>query len=247
VNTKVVLITLRRNAHSSESLEAERQRCALLVDPRVAELPADAIAAALDTSRDVVRARSNAVACALRVYPELSHILFWDDDVILPSLQTVPRLLNTGYDVVGLPVPRKHIARWGDERTACDFCYRLQGEDGGTHEVQADEKGCVEVDALPFGLMLVSAGALKSMITQYREELWYKDGGHEAVALFQLVLSITRSAPDGTRFRELLSEDYSFAYRWRAMGGKVYMLLDAASHVGSHVFRGHISGLRYVR
>jgi len=244
---KIVLVTLRRNALGSESLEAERQRCQVLTDPRVAELPLDAIAAGLDTAFDIVRARSNAVALVLRLYPDATHILWMDDDVVAPSIQTFARLLRTGYDVVGCPVPRKKIERWGNEREACDFCYRLQGEDGGTHEVQADEKGCVEVDALPFGLMLTSTHALRFLVAKHREALWYRDGGHEAVAIFQLVMSEPRTAPDGSRFRELLSEDYSFCSRWRADGGKVHMLLEPCAHVGAHRFTGHVSGLRYVR
>jgi len=247
LSPKIVLVTLRRNALGSESLEAERQRCQVLTDPRVAELPPDAIAAGLDTAYDVVRARSNATALVLRLYPEATHVLWWDDDVIAPHIQTIAHMLRTGYDVVGLPVPRKKIERWGDERSACDFCYRLQGEDGGTHEVTADDKGCVEVDALPFGLMLTSTHALRCLVAKHRDELWYRDGGNECVAIFQLVMSGERKAPDGTRFRELLSEDYSFCARWKALGGKVHMLLEPCSHVGSHRFTGHVSGLKYVR
>jgi hypothetical protein len=46
------------------------------------------------------------------------------------------------------------------------------------------------------------------------------------VALFQLM----------QRGGELCSEDYSFCYRWRDLGGDIWMLGDAASHIGNYRF-----------
>lgn len=241
---KIVLLTLRRDAITCESVESERQRIQLLTDSRVVELPPEAFRAYLDAPRDVVRARSNAVALVLRHHPDATHVLWWDSDVIAPSLGTVARLLASKHDVVGCPVPRKKISRWSEN--PCDFAYRLAGEDGGTIAVQPDSSGCIEVDALPFGLMLTSAHALRYMTAHYRDELWYLDGGFESVAIFQLLLTETREGPNG-RFRELLSEDYSFCSRWKALGGKVHMLLEPCSHVGPTVFPGHVSGLKHVR
>jgi hypothetical protein len=243
---KIVLVTLRRNAHTCESYEAERQRCQWLTDPRVAELPAEMLAG-LDAPRDVVRARSNAVALVLSRFPEATHILWHDDDVVAPSLQTPARLLASSHSVVGCPVPRKKIVRWGNEREACDFTYRVEGDDGATVNMQADDSGCVAVDGLPFGLLLTSTAALRMLVERHREELWYRDGDIEGVAIFQLLLTETRMAPDGSRFRNLLSEDYSFCTRWRNVGGQIHMLLDPCAHVGTHRFTGHIDGLKHVR
>lgn len=244
---RIVLVTLRRDAITCESVQAERQRCQLLTDSRIVELPPESIAAYLDAPRDVVRARSNAVALALRHYPDASHVLWWDSDVVLPSLAVVSRLLASGHDLVGCPVPRKRIERWGDEREASDFCYRVTGPDGTTVRRQPDAHGCIDVDALPFGLMLTSAHALRAMVAHYRDELWYTDGGFEAVALFALWFETEKRAPGGVRWRQLLSEDFSFCARWRALGGRVHMLLEPCSHAGVHLFTGHVSGLKHVR
>ncbi len=238
----IVLVTLRRSSISCESVEAELMRNRLLTAPDAAELRAEAY---LNTTRDVVRARSNAVALVLRDFPEATHVLWWDSDVVPPSLNTIARLYQSNYEVVGCPVPRKKIERW-NEREACDFTYRVHGEDGATVDRQPDEHNCVEVDALPFGLMLTSTRALCEMTERYWDELWYTDGGLEAVALFQLMLHGEQHTSQG-RFRQLLSEDFSFCERWRVMGGRVHMLCEPCAHVGEHVFRGYVEGLRHVR
>jgi hypothetical protein len=46
------------------------------------------------------------------------------------------------------------------------------------------------------------------------------------VGLFQLMF----------RYGELCSEDYSFCYRWRDLGGDIWMLDDTAAHVGAYRF-----------
>src|SRR5665213_2423966 len=47
-------------------------------------------------------------------------------------------------------------------------------------------------------------------------------------------------AESGTPIRRL-SEDYAVCYRWRQLGGKIEVLLDATlQHVGSHTFTGNL-------
>jgi hypothetical protein len=244
---EIIMVTPRRDGITCESIESERQRAQWLSNSRVTELPPEIQVKVLEAPYDVVRARSLAVAHAMREFPEALGILWWDSDTIAPSLQTPTRLLASGHAVVGCPVPRKKIVRWGNEREACDFAYRMHGADGGTVTVSADEHNCVEVSALPFGLMWTSMPALRRMIDFYRDDLWFTEGGQEAVALFALKMTTQQRAPDGTRWRQMLSEDYSFQERWRVLGGKVHMLLEPCIHVGSHRFVGHLDGLKHVR
>lgn len=239
----VILVTIRRDL-TSPSYEAERQRAQFLMTPGIAEF---SVPAGLDAQGDVVRARSNSVAMVLNEYPTAKYILWWDDDVIAPSMMAIEYMIKSGYDVVGLPVPRKKIERWGSEYEAVDFAYRCSGIDGETKRVEADARGCIEVDALPFGLMLTSLHSLRTLCERHYDELWYRDKGREAVAIFSLMLTDTKRDPKGHLFRELLSEDYSFCERWRATGGKVHMMLHPALHVGQHVFRGHLAGLKHAR
>jgi hypothetical protein len=244
---RVILVTPRRDSVTCESVQSERQRMALLSDPTVAELPEELKVTALEAPHDVVRSRSLAVAHVLRTYPGAEGILWFDSDVVAPSLQTFGRLIDSGHDVCGCPVVRKKIERWGDEREACDFAYRVYGQDGQTESVKADVKNCIEVSALTFGLMWTSMTALRALVDHYRDELWFCEQGIEAVAIFALLITPQATAPDGSRFRQLLSEDFSFFERWRNIGGRSFMLLEPCAHVGSHVFRGHVKGLKYVR
>lgn len=252
---RVVVVTLRdaHAEHATTYLRPEQMRGQLLRDPSVTGLDPAEYVGQFDAPGDVVRARSNAVAYVLRELPDATHILWWDDDVVPRSLETVGRLVRSGHDVVGCPVPRKRVERWGEadphwrgEADAYDYAYRVDGLDGGTEARTADVRGCIEVDALPFGLMLTSTRALRAMTGQYAD-LWYTHAGARVAALFQLLLTEPRTAPDGSVHRELLSEDYSFCARWRDLGGHVHMLLDPCTHIGGHAYRGHFAGLRHCR
>lgn len=250
MNPRLALVTIRddRADVARCHLRPEQMRQALLRDPTVADLDADVFQGTIDAPGDVVRARSNAAAMVLRDRPDVTHILWWDDDVLPASLATVGRLVRSGHDVVGCPVPMKRIARWDQgEPCACDYPYRVAGADQKTEIRTADAHGCIEVDALPFGLMLTSTAALRRMVEHYAGRLTYRHEGKPIVALFQLLLTPEVIGPDGQPWRELLSEDYSFCRRWRQIGGTVHMLLDACSHVGGHVFKGDVRGLAHCR
>jgi hypothetical protein len=113
--------------------------------------------------------------------------------------------------------------------------YPMRAESTGPIAITPDQTA--EIDGLPAGFLMIRRHTLESMVERYRGELEFDDEVDgklvPTVAIFQLLI----------RGRKLLNEDYSFCYRWRDMGGKVHLLMDPASHVGSHVFRGHISGL----
>lgn len=183
---------------------------------------------------DLARARSRMVWYALQ-RPEWTHVLWWDDDVVPPDPSIVGRMLATGHDVIGAPYPRKRIP--------VAFPYKPLDRDlrGGSLTVVGD---CVEVELLAFGFMITSRSCLEKMCKAYEDE-WFSDGHpdttpHETVALFRQVMT-PQIRIDGRRHRELYSEDYSFCWRWRGIGGAVWMYAGGGAplvHVGGNDFRG---------
>lgn len=104
--------------------------------------------------------------------------------------------------------------------------------------------GCLKVDGLPLGFTLLSRAMLETMCDHYAATLTFDDvvEGKSAptVALFQLMIE-----PNPRDGRRLLGEDYSFAARWRAIGGEVFLFLGPDSelaHVGTIVMQGTREG-----
>lgn len=241
---------------ASVSLEWHQKQLGLLHEPAI-------VARAQFINADLVRSRSRACHIFL-ANPEWEWLLFWDADVIPRDMRIVGPLTSLGVDMVGLPYPHKQIdweaaadgvrdeheqATLGRqtgiqlEALAQTVPYATsnpyqemrivewvgaQGEPGGTFQL-------AEIDYMGFGFMLLSRRCVEKMADAYREELTYKDKfmgvRADVVALFQLMITPQK--------RELLSEDYAFCERWRALGEHVWCATDPASHVGGHVFRGH--------
>lgn len=184
---------------------------------------------------DLARARSRCVWYAL-TRSTWDYLLFWDDDVVPSDMSIVPRMVDRanvdGHDVLGAPYPRKRIKA----------CFPYKPIDMSRGQLYA-VNDCIEVDYLAIGFMLLSRKCLTEMVEFYADE-WFTDrheagNEHETIGLFRQVMTSTIVRPDGKRHRDLLSEDYSFCHRWRAMGGKVQMYVGPGApvgHVGGHVF-----------
>ncbi len=201
---------------------------------------------------DLARARSRCVWYALQ-RGGFDYLLFWDDDVVPSDMTIVPRMIARaeadGHEVIGAPYPRKRIL--------ATFPYKpLAAQlEAGRIAVKND---CIEVEFMGIGFCLISASCLEKMVAHYADEWWLDshDGAdlHETIALFKQVHTDEILIPDGKggtlRHRDLLSEDYSFMHRWRAMGGKVHMYVGEGAplgHVGGHVFTGGRDELGRVR
>lgn len=196
---------------------------------------------------DLARARSRAASIAL-TRSDWDWLLWWDDDVVVQDVSIVQRMIDAanrhGLEMIGAPYPRKRIQ--------AKFPYkplRSQLEAGKiewSDEVQL-------VDCLGFGFMLTSRKCLQQMTHRYRHE-WFTDvregePPRETVALFKQVHTgetiVTGPTGFPMRFRDLLSEDYSFCWRWRReMGDWIGMYVGPGSplvHVGTHAYTGTVT------
>lgn len=195
---------------------------------------------------DLVRARSRCASIALE-RGGWDWLLWWDDDVVCKDVSIVQRMIDAalrhGLEAIGAPYPRKRIP--------AKFPYkpvRSQLEAGRIEwrdEVQL-------VDCLGFGFMLTSRQCLTHMTHSYGYE-WFTDvredqKPREVVAMFKQVHTeeIAVMGPSGLpmRFRDLLSEDYSWCYRWRELGQPLGMYVGPGSplvHVGAHGYTGVVT------
>lgn len=217
-------------------------------------------------SDDLARARSRCVSVALQ-QPGWKWLLFWDDDVAPADTDIIHRMeavaKENGYDVIGAPYPRKRInvafpykpmtSALKEGRLKIWTCRKCAGCNTPGSWC---EKACVEVEYLAIGFMMISRHCLEQMVKFYADE-WFTDPinedptkSREVVALFKPVTTPEKTILDFNkkpmRYRELLSEDYSFCYRWRGMGGKVHMYLGDGSplpHIGPHAFTGTMANI----
>lgn len=203
-------------------------------------LGAVTIEATLSFSDDLVRARSRCVRHALKS-DCWDWILWWDEDVVPSDVRIVEYMIGlaeaAGSDMVAAPYPRKRIP--------IAFPYSPTEADMASGQLTIKD-GLVEVERIGFGFTLTSRKCLFTMTQEYSEEWFTDDDGEETVALFRQVMTPRSSMTNGTetkRFRQLLSEDYSFCYRWRNVGGSIYMYVGEGSpvaHVGRYSFEGTV-------
>lgn len=189
---------------------------------------------------DVVRVRSRFVEYFLR-QTTCTHLLFIDADISFDP-RAVLGMLRSGHDYVAAPYPKRVGVNFERVRRtpfeipaeAVAYKYNLHAPDG--IQLSGD---CAPVDGVGLGFTLLSRECLSKMREAYASELSFKDEAPsgevvDTVALFDLMRSPTGS---------LLSEDYSFCYRWGQIGGKVQLYLgqgSPVSHQGEHMYVGEL-------
>lgn len=256
--TPLILIATPHYGHPDQArvpLAYMQAQIAICRDPSVQ------ILGAAHSDSDLVRARSRIVRDALGT--EMTHLLFWDDDVIAEPARlgvVVRGMLAADVDVIACPYPRRRLhwdtaaraAKSGrdPEAYAVEYGTIAVKEPGSRAEGWSEvavTRGAVECATVNMGFTLITRACLETMADHYRQSLGFSDVvGPDlvpTVALFQLVL--TSGNP-----RVLLSEDYSFCHRWREIGGKVHAYVgDGAplDHVGPYVYRGLRDGLFHAR
>lgn len=156
-----------------------------------------------------------------------SHMLMWDTDNYPMRPGWVKGLLETGHDVVGGAVVLKDGK--GDK-----FAMRF----GQTGDLELEAvNGCLPVDMIGTGFMMVSRKAIIKMIAKMPETLylagrWMDNPGRAEWHLFA----------DVVRNHDHLSEDFEFCARWKDIGGKIYVQPDINFvHEGECPFTGSFS------
>lgn len=196
------------------------------------EMGLDIIDPTIAYGLDVMRARNRIAAKVLREMPDVTHILWWDDDQWPADRRVVAEMVESGADVVSVPYTAK-------EYPLHPVHMPIAGEIAG-----AD--GLIERKWLGFGFTITTTRALQWMTDECSRRMtydWrvYTDGKqrHRVASLFGPMYRPTdewiwKCAEDDT----LISEDFAFCERWRELGGKVheYTRAGIVFHAGPHAF-----------
>lgn len=169
----------------------------------------------------IARARNAAVSDFL-ADPTATDLLFIDDDNFCDAADLV-QLVTAPADVVGAPIRVKQDAiKWN-----VGWC--------NDRPLWCDEFGLVEVEHVGTGLMRIRRRALERMIAA-DPEAWYADASAQSGRSHNLFANTLRD-------HVLYGEDVSFCHRWRALGGKVQVDPDIATHhIGIADFTGKAMG-----
>lgn len=185
----------------------------------------------------ITRSRNTLVSTFLDT--QATHLMFIDADISFDPRQ-VERMLRFGENVVAGIYPLK-VLDWagagGRSGTAEEPALRYCGTICDDGEIERRD-GFVTGRQAGTGFMLITRETVLRMINAY-PELRYSGmlvypsqrGNRSYYALFDCMID-----PDTGTY---LSEDYAFCWRWRRIGGKVW--LDTAgrlTHTGPHDFQG---------
>lgn len=189
----------------------------------------------------VTRSRNTLVSNFLDM-PQATHLLFVDADISF-SPDQVARMLQFGEPLVAGLYPLKVLdwqqaagrGRAGQEEDALYYCGLPC-----TGEEREDRDGFVTGHYAGTGFMLIAREVLETMTAAYAGLGYsgthaYTEGprsNRQHYALFDCLIE------PGTR--TYLSEDFAFCWRWRQLGGKVWLdTRGRLTHTGSHDFHGN--------
>jgi hypothetical protein len=177
----------------------------------------------------IPRGRNNLMAKML-FNKDATHLFFIDVDLRFDP-EAILRLICHNQDLVGAVYPMKRIPIKYVINTVPD-------------PIHVPERKLVEVSTLGTGFMCVKRGVLDKMIEAH-PELKYNDNVGIGKQYEPLMYGLFDTMID--EHKNYLSEDWTFCYLWRKMGGRVFadysIRLD---HTGYHTYEGNPEELEKV-
>jgi hypothetical protein len=177
----------------------------------------------------ITRGRNNLVSKML-YNQAATHLMFIDVDLGFDP-ESILRLISHNLDVAGGVYPMKRIPTK----------YVINTVPDPQHDAQ---RGIIEVSTLGTGFMLVKRHVIEKMIEAH-PQLKYNDnvgiGKHLEPNMYGLFDTMIDD------HKNYLSEDWTFCYLWRKMGGKVFADYKIKlNHAGFHVYEGNTEELEKV-
>ena len=154
-----------------------------------------------------------------------THLLMIDADMGWEPIDVI-RLLRCNKDFVAAAGPMR--------KYPLQFCVNFPSR--GT--LVEDMTGAMEVEKVGGAFVMISRACAERMAAAHPELAFTPEKGKIEYALFDpMIVEVA-----GERLR--LSEDYSFCWRWKALGGKIFVLPDIElRHIGPHCFEGALSSI----
>ena len=206
----------------------------------------------LTTESLITRARNVQLAIFLSE-PKYTHMLFIDADVGF-NAEAILDLLDADYPVSACPYPHKNydfkkvkeaLSKDADispehlRQSGINYVMNLPISHKKQQEITVHKKHFIEVHDTGTGFFLIRRDAVVRMLLAYPElrhtntNEFYAQFNDTAIALFDTMID-----PDTKAY---YSEDFAFCYRWRKLGGHIYLSLKhSLSHTGNHTFAGDI-------
>jgi hypothetical protein len=175
----------------------------------------------------ITRGRNNLVSKMLH-NTAATHLFFIDVDLGFEP-EAILRLICHNQDLVGGVYPMKAIP----------IKYVIN-----TVPSPATGGDLVEVSTLGTGFMCVKRHVIEAMIEKH-PELKYNDNVGIGKHLEPFMYALFDTMID--EHKNYLSEDWTFCYRWRLMGGKVFADTKIKlNHTGYHCYQGDVTELEKV-
>lgn len=202
----------------------------------------DVTLAMLGNDSLVTRSR-NTLLAQFRAFEPATHLLFVDADITFDPMQIQRMLLADKEVVAGIypfkvlnngPAADRHLAD-GESPDTAPLAYVGTPETGDAYRREGD---FVTASYAGTGFMMIRRDAVERLIAAYPETAYRTAAtattnvpAHQAHALFECMID-----PETGLY---LSEDYGFCWRWRAIGGRIWLDLQGQlGHTGAHEFHG---------
>lgn len=205
----------------------------------------------------ITRARNTLVENFLRSKDNSDLLVFIDSDIGFDPAQLI-ECFESGLEVCGISYPlkgysdkmmkerlelelknqkpieeiQKNLLSWS---LPANINLLLEQKDDQVSIACNLTKGFLEVSKIGTGIMCIRREVLVKLIEKYPETYRNDVGGYSGEYEYHQLFD-TMIEPDTKRY---LSEDYAFCYKWKALGGKIWVHLNSvAYHTGYHRFRG---------
>ena len=177
---------------------------------------------------DIYLTRTRLLGTFLRLKdPQPTHMIFIDSDQDWNPID-ICHMLMLNRDFLAAAGPRK--------KYPIDFAFQLCDDQSNPlplmHEI---ETNVAEVTAVGAAFMMITRSCAQRIVDAHPElEFDFSDTIVECAVFDPIIVNVGPEYP-----RRRLSEDYSFCYRWRKLGGKIEVLLSVRlGHTGAHRFEG---------
>lgn len=194
----------------------------------------------------ISRARNRLVAQFMSM-SEATHLMFIDSDIAFePDL--VHRMLMFGQDVVGGMYPAKALcwdspAQMSKREPPQTATLQYVGKFCEGHELERRGPFGTGVYCAT-GFMMIRRRVIERLIEAHPERMYQSDHVYTPDQVDQKCYALFECMID-PQTKEYLSEDFGFCRLWRALGGKIWLDVEAPLvHTGSHDFVGN-PALRY--
>ena len=157
---------------------------------------------------------------------DFTHLLMIDSDMGWEAGDVIKLIMSERDFVAGVGMKKlPHV----------EFAYSNSDDLGTPLQIMMEaDTGIIEVSDVGAAFVLITKACADKMVEAYPETKFVISNEQPEYAVFDPII-----VPNTTR---RLPEDFAFCYRWRKIGGKVFVIPSIRlQHVGRHVWTGALS------